>query len=269
MFFEDEEFTNKKPEGSLYIENIDNDDWYINDGVLEECRKSDAEEMEIPEGVTSINTYAIMDNYSVKSIHLPKTVKRLESTGIAECGNLTKVVIDNPDIEIMEWGLSYNEALKEVYIGGKKVDSIVAKRYSDGAKCFERYLGEGEEITVEEGVRQINNNAFENCKTLTKIILPDTVDTICDNAFNECENLRELTLGDNVRKIGENAFNNCIRVNELRLPQSVEEIGKYAFYGWDTNQTIYVPSKFQSKGLFKKLFKEKWQAGCSANIVFY
>ena len=189
MFFEDEEFTNKKPEGSLYIENIDNDDWYINDGVLEECRKSDAEEMEIPEGVTSINTYAIMDNYSVKSIHLPKTVKRLESTGIAECGNLTKVVIDNPDIEIMEWGLSYNEALKEVYIGGKKVDSIVAKRYSDGAKCFERYLGEGEEITVEEGVRQVNNNAFENCKTLTKIVLPDTVDTICDNAFNECENI--------------------------------------------------------------------------------
>lgn len=269
MFFEDEEFTNKKPEGSLYIENIDNDDWYINDGVLEECRKSDAEEMEIPEGVTSINTYAIMDNYSVKSIHLPKTVKRLESTGIAECGNLTKVVIDNPDIEIMEWGLSYNEALKEVYIGGKKVDSIVAKRYSDGAKCFERYLGEREEITVEEGVRQINNNAFENCKTLTKIVLPDTVDTICDNAFNECENLRELTLGDNVRKIGENAFNNCVRVNELRLPQSVEEIGKYAFYGWDTNQTIYVPSKFQSKGFLKKFFKEKWQAGCSANIVFY
>ena len=76
-------------------------------------------------------------------------------------------------------------------------------------------------------------------------------------------------MGENVRKIGENACYNCVRVNELRLPQSVEEIGKYAFYGWDTNQTIYVPSKFQSKGFFKKLFKEKWQVGCSANIVFY
>ncbi|MDE7337177.1 MAG: leucine-rich repeat domain-containing protein, partial [Clostridia bacterium] len=174
MFFEDEEFSDKNSEVAL---NIDNEEWLICDGVLEKYRNKKIEEVRVPNGVTSINTYAIMTDYSIKSIYLPKSVKRLESTGIVECDNLTKVVIENPDIEIMEWGLSFNESLKEVYIGGKRIDGIVATRYSDGAKCFERYLGEGEEIVVEEGVKQINNNAFENCMSLTKIILPDTVYT--------------------------------------------------------------------------------------------
>jgi len=48
--------------------------------------------------------------------------------------------------------------------------------------------------------------AFENCKNLETIYLPDTLKEIGDNAFAGCENLKEVIFNKKLEKIGRHAF---------------------------------------------------------------
>lgn len=48
------------------------------------------------------------------------------------------------------------------------------------------------EIEISDGVRIIEESAFENCKNLTKVTLPKSVEIICSNAFAGCTALKEV-----------------------------------------------------------------------------
>jgi len=48
------------------------------------------------------------------------------------------------------------------------------------------------EIEIGDGVRIIEESAFENCKNLTKVTLPESVEIICSNAFAGCTALKEV-----------------------------------------------------------------------------
>ncbi|MFA6759053.1 MAG: leucine-rich repeat domain-containing protein, partial [Bacteroidales bacterium] len=69
-------------------------------------------------------------------------------------------------------------------------------------------------------------------KTITTIILPESITTIELYAFYNCSGLKgSLTIPDNVITIGANAFYGCTGFNSaLTLPTSLTTIGIYAFY---------------------------------------
>lgn len=64
------------------------------------------------------------------------------------------------------------------------------------------------------------------------IILPPTIKEIGDNAFSWCNSLTNLTISDGVENIGEAAFFRCNSLNEVTIPRSVTQIDMHAF-GWD------------------------------------
>ena len=66
-----------------------------------------------------------------------------------------------------------------------------------------------------ESVTSIGSSAFDNCRSLTSITIPDSVTNIQDRAFYWCSGLESVTIGKSVRSIGEHAFYNCNKLSSV------------------------------------------------------
>ena len=76
---------------------------------------------------------------------------------------------------------------------------------------------------------RIADRAFEDCKQVAKLIIPDPVTHIGENAFCGCSSLKNLTIPGSVTHIGDGAFYNCSSLANLTIPDSVTHIGVDAF----------------------------------------
>lgn len=100
----------------------------------------------------------------------------------------------------------------------------------------------GKTVTV------IGENAFEKCKLLTEINIPDTVTEIGNNAFYACTMLRRLTMTDSVKVIGEGAFYQCKSLEEVTLSDSLIYLPKNAFYMCTSLKSISIPGNIMVIG---------------------
>ena len=84
----------------------------------------------------------------------------------------------------------------------------------DGGARITGYDGDDAELTVPDEldgypVREIGENAFSFCNSLTSVILPDSLSSIGDDAFSRCSFLTSITLPDSLTSIGGNPFSGC------------------------------------------------------------
>lgn len=129
-------------------------------------------------------------------------------------------------------------------------------------------------ITFDGDVTMIGEYAFNACRTLTSITIPDSVTTIEGSAFTVCDNLTKFsgkfatedgrslimdntiiayanesgttyTIPDGITTIGDYAFDNCHNLTSVTIPNSVTEIGYHAFYRCDSLQDF--KGKFASE----------------------
>ena len=91
-------------------------------------------------------------------------------------------------------------------------------------------------------VTGIRRDAFSECGSITKVVIPEGVTEIPPEAFYSCENLKEAVIPEGVKKIGDHAFYNCTKLSEIVLPDSLTTIEKAAFYHCDSLKAITIPS---------------------------
>ena len=80
-------------------------------------------------------------------------------------------------------------------------------------------------------VVEIGERAFAECKKITSVALPDTVEVVGKEAFFVCDGLEALHLGAGIKKIEEDAFWSCSSLKSVEIPGSVEVVSEYAFEG--------------------------------------
>lgn len=85
--------------------------------------------------------------------------------------------------------------------------------------------GEGEEP---KPVREIAARAFQECTSLKKITLPDSITKIGGMAFAACP-FEQFIIPEGVTSIGNSAFFWCKQLKEIIIPSSVTQIGNSAF----------------------------------------
>jgi len=81
-----------------------------------------------------------------------------------------------------------------------------------------------------QNITQLPEDAFLNCYTLKKVVLPSTINAIGKGTFYCCKNLESIELPENVTYIGEVAFLGCEKITAITIPENVTHIGKSAFY---------------------------------------
>ena len=76
-------------------------------------------------------------------------------------------------------------------------------------------------------VANIGYQAFEWCKSLTSVVLPNTIKYV--DGFSHCTRLTSVTLGNSVVRV--DGFEGCKSLRSIIIPNSVIEIGIGAFEG--------------------------------------
>ncbi len=85
------------------------------------------------------------------------------------------------------------------------------------------------EIIIEEGTYAIGDKSFIDCRNLTKVSMPDSVNVIGESAFSRCSALTDITLSNQLVIIGTYAFIHCENLTHIDLPDSVTTLGHLAF----------------------------------------
>ena len=110
--------------------------------------------------------------------------------------------------------------------------------------------------TVRPGTRDIDNDAFEDCGQLQKVVLPDTVVRIGDWAFYRCQALETLVVPSSVTTIGDRAFSHCKSLKSLLLVGPVKSIGDYAILSCDALEHILIPQG--SKRYYQRMLPQHY-----------
>ena len=127
---------------------------------------------------------------------------------------------------------------------GLNLNNITAKDIIDTInKQAETEYGRDDIIELDlrgcANLTTIGKDAFENCSTLTEIILPDGLTTIGNSAFWGCTSLTSINLEDTaVKTIDSNAFFDCSSLKTVTLPRTVTEIADNAFWYCDNLTSI-------------------------------
>ena len=203
----------------------------------------DVKEFEVPDSVTSIDSYAFDNCSSLTSITIPDSVTSIGSFAFWDCSNLTNITIPDSVTSINYSAFSGCSSLTSVVIGDG-VTSIDYRAFYNCDSLTSVVIGDGVtsigddafidcsslmSVVIGDGVTSIGSSAFYNCDSLTSITIPDSVTSIGSSAFSDCSNLTSITIPDSVTIIGEHAFRDCSSLTSITIPDSVTSIGSFAF----------------------------------------
>ena len=123
-----------------------------------------------------------------------------------------------------------------------------------------KYVGQGGDVVVPEGVTSIGEGAFYQCSGLRSITIPEGVTSIGGMAFRGCENLTEVNLPKSLDHITMLAFQECHSLNSIVLPEGLRSIDGGAFFNtcvcW---KSVSLPGTLETVSynrLFDSLFVE-------------
>lgn len=210
--------------------------------------------VEISEGITSIGSCAFYVYSALHSVNIPLSVNEIGSCAFDGCTNLTTVYYGGSEEEWWEINMGYyNELLFDTEIIFTYIDvangtcganatwslskhgvlyilgtgAMENYSYYNKAPWYE-YQEQVKFVEVSDGITSIGNNAFDECISLTSIIIPNSVTSIGNFAFNYCKRLTSIDIPNSVTSIGEWAFNNSGLIS-INIPNSVTSIGDTAF----------------------------------------
>ena len=114
-------------------------------------------------------------------------------------------------------------------------------------------------------VKEIGDDAFLDCSSLTSIEIPAGVTSIGYEAFFGCSSLTDVSFaeGSQLTSIGSYAFYGCSSLTSIEIPVGVTSIGSLAFDGCSNLTSIEIPAGVTSIG-------DRAFYGCSnLNTVYY
>ena len=88
-------------------------------------------------------------------------------------------------------------------------------------------------------VKNIGDEAFRRCRSLTSITIPEGVTSIETLSFSGCSSLTSINIPESVTSIGYSAFYGCSRLTTIVLPKSVTYIGYEAFANCSELTDVY------------------------------
>lgn len=196
--------------------------------------------LQIPNNVSSISSYAFAGCESFDSINIPQSVTKIESGAFYGCNSVKSITVPFVGESQISASKAYFGSIFEFDISYSKVNTCVPSSL--------------ESVTVTGG--GLANSAFENCSSISTIELPASVNIIPENAFSGCSSLSTVNIPDSVSKIGNKAFCECSSLSSIVLPSSLVDIEQGAFLSCTSLLRIDIPDSVKS--ISKDVF-----AGCT------
>lgn len=103
----------------------------------------------------------------------------------------------------------------------------------------------------DSNINVIKRLAFNGCKNLKELRLPDSMLEIENNAFQNCTGLEDVYC-NKLAYLGGSAFFGCSNLNTIDLGDNLEVIGSFAFYECSSLTLVSIPNS--CKAIYNKAF---------------
>lgn len=232
----------------------------------------------IPKTVTTLDSYCFA-NCGFESFEIPNSVTIVEDHVFDGCSKLTKMTIPN-SLTYISYAtfircnsLRYNEYDNAYYLGNdtNKYVLLIKAKSNDIVSC-----------KINDKCKIIYEKAFEYCRELVNVIIPNSVTSIGPLAFEYCMKLTEiyykgdiagwcgigglyfimsysrtlyigdkkvagkLIIPDGVTSISSGAFTSCTGLTSVTIPNSVTNIGWSAFRSCTGLTSVTIPNSVTS-----------------------
>lgn len=248
---------------------------HIGDGVFKEC--TSLKSPVFPNGMTEIPPETFWGCSSLKTVIIPENIRSVGRAAFFGCSSVTKIYIPESVTEIGYVAFDGCVSVEKItvpFVGSsfsESSDSVFGEIFAGSNKySVPKSLKE----VVILGGYEIPAYAFEDCDSIEKISIPDSVSKIGEKAFYKCFSLKEIVVDENnstyqsngnclieretgrlilgcqtsvipddgtVKTICAYAFSNCVNVEKIIVPNSIQKIELYAFFGCSSLKEISVP----------------------------
>ena len=184
----------------------------IPDEMFSNCPK--ITHIELPSTIKEIGLQAFAGCTGLSSLTIPDGVTEIKYGTFRDCSNLKDIRVPESVKTIEEYafeGTAYLE--QQLSVNGALYVNDVLVRVSPEA--------EGE-VIVRDGTVKIAPGAFDNCYSVSSVVLPDSLEEIPSMAFISCRDMKEITIPDKVKKLDLNNFYSGIEI--INIGKGVEEI---------------------------------------------
>lgn len=173
------------------------------------------ESVELPSSTRKIGEYAFFGCEKLVSIKLPDGLREIGSNAFSITG-LKSVDLPDSITSLGSGAFSCCEGLKEITFPSqlKEIESSMCSGslLDEGETSLERITFRGNNLTT------IGNEAFYGSGKLTTLELPDGLMTIERSAFQRCRSLQVVFIPNTVQRIGSLAFADNANLRYVQMP---------------------------------------------------
>lgn len=165
------------------------------------------ENLTIPDGVTTIDSYAFYHYSNLKSVIIPNSVTTIGASAFYDCTGLTSVTIGN--------GVT-----------------------SSGNYAFRGCTGLTS-VTLPNSMTRFGSGVFYGCTGLVSVVLSSGLSKLASDMFYGCTSLKSVTIPSSITTFQSlsNIFRGCTSLEYVDIC-NIAHLGTYTFYSCDKLSTI-------------------------------
>ena len=156
-----------------------------------------------------------------------------------------------------EWGVEYSKDRRKLLKAPQGLNGTYSIRKGTKIICdwafgWSKFIGRRSltSLVIPDSVTNIGDYAFSGCSSLSSVVIPDRVTSIGDCAFENCSSLTDIVIPDGVTNIGKCAFEGCRSLTDIVIPDCVTSIGDCAFANCFSLTGIVIPDSVTGIGKF-------------------